>query len=512
MSLVHHLLSALVQVLSPGLLAVILFGVLFGFIFGAIPGLGPVIAMVLLFPVTLAMDPLPAVVLLAAVYPAGVYGGSVTAVLVNTPGDPSSTVTTFDGYPMTKRGEGTIALGVILAASVIGGLLSALALLLIAPPFARIALQIGPEVVFAIGLFGVVILVVVSRGSMLKGLIASVFGFLLAMVGFSPFRGVERFTFGVDYLQGGIPIVPLIIGLFAISEALMLIYQGGSIEQESKNSVSLSLRARFGELNSGLMATVRRPVSVLRSSAIGIGIGIVPGAGSIISNFVSYYVGQTFTKKGKEFGTGVVEGLIAAESSNNAATAATLIPTLVLAIPGGVAAAILLGAMRLQNIRVGPLLFAETPVLAYAIILSLFVANICMLLVGYSLSSLLQKVVKLPVEIVAPMVLVLGILGGFAYNFSTMDAVAVMVFGVLGFVIRKLGYSPVAIVFAFILGPILEENYLRAVQVAGGDPFVIVTSPASAVIIGLAVVVLVYQLVGELNDVRTRLNIREPPG
>lgn len=507
MSLVQHLIQALIEVLAAEIIAVIFFGVLFGFVFGAIPGLGPVIAMVLLFPVTLALDPLQAVVLLAAVYPAGVYGGSVTAVLVNTPGDPSSTVTTFDGYPMTKRGEGLRALGITLAASVIGGLLSALALLLIAPPFARIALQIGPAIIFAIGLFGVVLLVVVSRGSMLKGLLAAVFGLLLSIVGFSPFRGVERFTFGVDYLQGGIPIVPLIIGLFAISEALMLIYQGGRIEHDDEDATPLTLGDRLNEIKSGMMETIYRPIDVLRSSAIGISIGIVPGAGSIIANFVSYFVGQTFTEKGKEYGTGVTEGLIAAESSNNAATAATLIPTLVLAIPGGIAAAILLGVMRLQNIRVGPLLFAETPVLAYSIILSLFIANVFMLFIAYFLCSFLQKIVQVPVEYVAPMIIILGILGGFAFNFNTMDAVAVVVFGVLGFLIRKLGYSPVAIVFAFILGPILEDNYLSAVQLAGGDAWAPLLSPAPLVIIAVGGLLLVYQLLAEAVDVRNRINL-----
>lgn len=500
------LVSALAQILTPEILALVFLGVLFGFIVGVIPGLGPVIGIVLLFPLTIAMDPLPAVVMLAAIYPAGVYGGSVTAVLINTPGDPSSTVTTFDGYPMTKRGDGVLALGVTLAASVIGGLLSALALLLIAPPFARVALEIGPAIVFSIGLFGVVILVIVSRGSMLKGLVAAAFGLLLAVVGFSPFRGVERFTFGVNYLAEGVPIVPLIVGLFAISEAMMLLYQGGTIEEETGDSGRLTLGQRFSELNRGFRETIRRPVDVLRSSGIGIVIGLVPGAGAIVSNFVSYYIGQTFTSKGEEFGTGVVEGLIAAESSNNAATAATLIPTLVLGVPGGIAAAILLGVLQLKNIRVGPQLFAATPELAYGIVLSLFLANVFMLFVGYSLSSVIKRVVELRVEVIAPMIVLMAILGGFANNFSTLDAVAVVVFGMIGFAMRKLGYSPVAVVFGFILGPILETYYLRAVQLAGGDQLAVITAPVPAAIIGVAGVILVYQLTQEARDVRDNLN------
>ncbi|MGQ4556145.1 tripartite tricarboxylate transporter permease [Halobellus sp. GM3] len=505
MATTAYLLEALAQILQPSVLVFILFGVLFGFIFGAIPGLGPVIAIVLLFPLTIAMDPLPAVVMLTAVYPAGVYGGSVTAVLINTPGDPSSTVTTFDGYPLTKQGDGVLALGVILASSVIGGLLSALALLLIAPPFAQLALRIGPAIIFAIGLFGVVILVLISRGSMLKGLIGAVIGLLLAVIGYSPVRGTARFTFDNSYLEGGIPIVPLIVGLFAISEVLMLIYQGGSIEAEGSPEIS-TFKTRLGELNGGIVETLRRPLDVVRSAAIGIIIGIVPGAGSIISNFVSYYIGRTVSKNGDQFGTGAIEGLISAETSNNAATAATLIPTLVLGIPGGVAAAILLGVMQMKNVRVGPLLFAETPELAYAIVLSLFIANLVMLLVGYSLSSLLQKVVTLPVEIVAPMVLVLSILGGFAFNFNTLDAVAVIVFGVLGFVLRKLGYSPVTIIFGFILGPILENYYISAVQAAGGDRLAVVTAPIPGLIVSLAGLLLLYQLIEEAKAIRRRIS------
>ncbi|WP_144902121.1 tripartite tricarboxylate transporter permease [Halobellus captivus] len=515
MATANILLDALAQVLTPEVMLMVFVGVVFGFIIGVIPGLGPVIGIVLLFPLTIAMDPLPAVVLLASVYPAGVYGGSVTAVLINTPGDPSSTVTTFDGYPMTKRGDGVLALGVTLASSIIGGVLSVLALLLIAPPFARIALQIGPSIVFAIGLAGVVILVIVSRGSMLKGLVASAFGLLLSVVGYSSFRGVERFTFGVDYLEQGIPMIPLIVGLFAISEAMMLLYQGGSIEEDkegSERSPETSpdkniLRRRLQDMNRGILETLRRPASVLRSSSIGIAIGLVPGAGSIVANFVSYYVGRTFSKRGDEFGTGAIEGLIAAESSNNAATAATLIPTLVLGVPGGIAAAILLGVLQLKNIRVGPQLFVETPELAYGVVLALLFANIVMLFVGYSLSSLIKNIVEIRVEIIAPMIVILAILGGFANNFSGIDSIAVIIFGILGFAMRKLGYSPISVVFGFILGPILETYYLRAVQAAGGDQLAVIFAPIPATIIGVAGLVLVYQLISEVKDIRRRVNI-----
>jgi putative tricarboxylic transport membrane protein len=505
MSLSTVLVEALARVLAPDLLVLVFLSVSFGVVIGAVPGLGPVIGMVLLFPLTISLDPLPAVALLASIYLSGVYGGSIAAVLINTPGDPSSTVTTFDGYPMTKQGDGIKALGVTLSASVIGGLLSGLALLLIAPPFAQIALQITPDVIFAIGLFGIVILVLVSRGSMLKGLVASVFGLLLSIVGFSPYRGVERFTFGVDYLEDGIAIVPLIVGLFAISEAIMLVYQGGSIEGGEDTDVTRTMKQRFGELRSGMTATVRRPLTVLRSSAIGITIGIVPGSGSIVANFVSYYVGQAFSKAGDAFGTGSIDGLISAESSNNSATAATLIPTLVLGIPGGVAAAILLGVLRLKGVRVGPLLFAETPKLAYAIILALLVANVFMLVVGSVVSVFVQRVVQTPVEIVAPAVFILAVLGGFAHNFQTADAVAVIVFGVLGFVLRELGYSIIAIVFGFILGPILENNYLRAVQTAGTDPLTAFSSPVPVAIVGVALLLLVYQLFDEAAQLRERI-------
>jgi len=265
------------------------------------------------------------------------------------------------------------------------------------------------------------------------------------------------------------------------------------------------MKQRFGELYSGMISTVGRPLTVLRSSAIGITIGIIPGSGSIIANFVSYYVGQTFSKAGDAFGTGSIEGLISAESSNNAATAATLIPTLVLGIPGGVAAALLLGVLRLKGVRVGPRLFAETPELAYAIVLALLVANVFMVVVGSVVSVFVQKVVRIPVEIVAPAVLILAILGGFASNFQTADAIAVIVFGVLGFALRKLGYSIIAIVFGFILGPILENNYLRAVQTAGTNPLDALSSPITIAIIGLALLLLIYQLIDEARRLRERI-------
>lgn len=508
MTLFELFIESLLQITTLEMLVIIFLSVVFGVTAGAIPGLGPVIGMVLVFPLVFRMDSLPAIVMIAAIYPAGVYGGSITAVLINTPGDPSSTVTTFDGYPMTKRGEGNIALGVVLIASVIGGILSTSILLLVAPPFASIALDITPDIIFAVGLFGVIILVLVSRGSLLKGLVSSVFGLLLSTVGFSPLRGVERFTFGIDYLGSGIRIVPLVVGMFAISEAIMLIYQGGTIERDGDNSTdSMSIRRRFVGLNQGFIEAINRPLTMLRSSAIGIAIGITPGAGSIVSNFVSYYVGQTFSRVGDKFGTGSIEGLICAESSNNAATSATLIPTLVLAIPGGVAAAIILGVMQLKGVRVGPLLFVETPVFAYAIILSLLLANVFMLFVGYTFSGIVQRVVQIPVEIVAPSVFILAILGTFASNFNTLDSVAVIVFGIIAFVMRKLGYSPIAVVFGFILGPILEIHYLRATQVAGGDQLAAFTSPIPFTIITLATILLIYQLHIETRGVRENFRL-----
>jgi putative tricarboxylic transport membrane protein len=501
------ILEALLQLLTPEMLLLVFLSVLFGFTIGAIPGLGPVVGMVLLFPLTIPMDPLPAVVMLAAVYPAGVYGGSVTAVLVNTPGDPSSIVTTFDGYPMMKNGDGLLALGTTLTASVCGGLLSTLILLVLAPPFASHALHIGPATIFAVGLFGIVILVVVSRGSMLKGLVAASFGLLLAIVGFSPHTGTERFTFGSEYLAGGIPIVTLVIGLFAISEAMMLLYQGGTIEENPQQSTAERYRGKLTEMNQGVRSTLERPVSVIRSSSIGIGIGIVPGAGAIVANFVSYFVGKSFTSEGEKFGTGAVEGLISAESSNNAATSATLIPTLVLAVPGGIAAAILLGVLQLKNVRVGPQLFVETPELAYGIVLSLIIANVFMLLVGYFLSPVIHKVAKIDVEIIVPAIVVLSLLGGFAYNFDSMDVLAVLLFGIVGFTMRKLGFSPVAVVFGFILGPILENYYLNAVQLEGGDAFAVFLSPIPIVIILLSTIVLASQLLNEVRTIGDRLNI-----
>lgn len=480
--------TVLTNILSPFTLGLIVLAVIYGIIFGVIPGLGPALAITLLIPFSIQLAPIPGLAIIGAAYVSSVYGGSITAILINTPGEPTSVATTFDGYPMAREGDAHVALGASLLASVVGGIISILALVTIAPMLADVAVKFGAAEFFAIGVFGLVIIAVVSRGMFLKGGIATVFGLGLALVGYSPTSGVARYAFDISYLAAGISLVPVVVGLFAVSEAILLIDEGGQIADDEDDDSEVG-----GSLMEGVSAAVSRPISVLRASAIGVGFGIIPGIGASMANFVAYFDLKSSSDKGDQFGSGVVEGVIAPEASNNAVTAAALIPTLVLGIPGNVATTLLLGALLFNQIQIGPLLFQESPELAYSFFFALLVANILILAIGYVVSTRLISLTTLDIELIAPAVVIMSILGTFALNFAVYDAFLAVVVGILAAFLRKLGYPPVNIVFGFILGPILERNYQRALQLSGGE-LSIFFEPLPLAMLSLSVILLVYNL------------------
>ncbi|MFC7216097.1 tripartite tricarboxylate transporter permease [Saliphagus sp. GCM10025334] len=506
---INLLIAVLENVLTAKVLLLILLGVTYGIIFGVIPGLGPPLAIALLIPITIGLDPVAGLALLGAAYIAAVYGGAISAILLNTPGEPTSVATTFDGYPLARQGKAHIALGVSLLSSFVGGVISLIALVLLAPLLADVAIQFGAAEYFAIGVFGLVVIAAVSRGALLKGGIASVLGLLLGFVGFSPTTGVSRFTFDISYLSSGLSLVPIVVGLFAISEAIMLVDQGGTITSDSDDvaasnggeTPSGEISVPTGSLVEGIREAAKRPGSMLRSSLIGVGFGIIPGVGAAIANFVAYFDLQSSSKESDKFGKGAIDGVIGPEASNNAVTAAALIPTLVLAIPGNVATTLLLGALVFYDIRIGPLLFAETPELAYSFFAAILIANVAMFVIGYFVSSRLIPLTKLPVEIIGPGVIIMSIIGTFALNFQMLDSVLALIVGTLTVMLRKLEFPPVNIVFGLILAPILETNYQRALQLSGGE-YGIFLDPGPLTLFALSAIVIGYNLVKAITGVQ----------
>lgn len=484
------------NIFAPITFLLITASVIYGILFGVIPGLGPPLAVALLIPLSIGLDPITAISMMGAAYISAVYAGSISAVLINTPGEPTSTATTFDGYPLTRQGKANEALGASLASSTIGGLLSLLVLVTVAPAMANVAIKFGATEFFALGVFGLVVIAVISRGALLKGALAAVLGLLLAMVGYSPTMAVPRFSFGNSYLAGGIPLVPVIVGLFAVSEAIMLIIQGGQIAEGEEGGTHV-----VGSLMVGVRKALNRPVAVLRSSAIGIGFGIIPGIGAAVANFVAYYHMKSFSSESEKFGSGAIDGVIGPEASNNAVTAAALIPTLVLGIPGNVTTTILLGALLFNGIQIGPLLFSETPELAYSFFFAVFVANILMFVFGYFIAKRLIRFTRLPIEVIAPAVIIMSILGTFALNFNVLDSLLVVIVGVIAVPLRKLGFSPINLVFGLILGPILETNYHRALNLSQGDYSIFFTNSISAALLLLSALILAYNIIQAVTGV-----------
>lgn len=496
--------TVLASLVDPIMILLIAATVVYGIIFGVVPGLGPPIAIILLIPVTVLIDPPMALAMMGAAYVSSVYGGSISAILLNVPGEPTSIATTFDGYPMTRKGEAHIALGASVLSSTVGGLLSLLVLILVAKPAADIAIQFGAQEFFALGIFGLAIVAVISRGSMLKSIIATLIGLFVAVIGFSPMTGVRRFTFGISYLSQGIDLIIVIVGLFAVSEAMILIEKGGQIS-DTDGDVDLEVSR---DLWVGVREALNRPIAVFRASLIGIVFGLVPALGAAVANFVAYFDLQSASSESDKFGTGVVEGIIAPEASNNAVTASSLVPTLVIGIPGNVTTAILLGVITFQGIRVGPELFSRTPELVYIFFGSLFIANVFVFIFGFLISHQLISLTEIDVEILAPAIMITSIMGAFTLSFSTSDAIFALIIGVIGFSLRKLEYSPINMVFGLILGPIIESNYQRALLSGGGNYLTFFESPLALILIIVSFVIAASRVVSIITGTSLMNRIR----
>ena len=443
------LLAGMAILINPFMVGVILIGTVIGIVVGALPGLSGSTTAALLLPITITMSPVAAVAFLGSIYCAANYGGSITAILVNTPGDPSASATAFDGYPLAAQGKAGLALGISAIASAIGGIFSVFVLIVATPLLAKFAYSFGPPEYFALAVFGLSMLGAVGGDIGVKNLISGAIGLLLATVGIELTTGIERFTFGIPELTDGLGFVPVLTGLFAMSELLVMVSQRHlKIELLALDAVKLPAAADFRK--SGKSITI--------GCILGTFIGILPALGATTAALLAYNESKRWSKYKHEFGKGSIEGVAGPEAANNAAVGGAMVPTLALGIPGSTTAAIILAGMIIQGVRPGPHLFTEQPELLYAVFASMLGANVLYLWLGLVAAKLFARISLIPASFLWPSVFVLCVAGAYAPNQTMVDVWTMLVFGVIGYLMRRHGFPPAPLVMGLVLGQMVEES------------------------------------------------------
>jgi putative tricarboxylic transport membrane protein len=478
------LISACLQLIQPFNLFMLVLGVVLGIIVGIMPGLGPPLGIAISLPFTFYLTPIQAFSLLLGVYSGGIYGGSISAIILGIPGTAPAAATVMDGHPMFKKGKGGEALSYALIASVTGGVFSAVCLTLIAPMLAKIAIRFGPPEYFAMGLFGITVVGKVSGRSVLKGFISGAIGIFLTTLGIDPVNANLRFTFDNVNLYAGISFIPLLIGLFAIPEMLLKCEE---LLVRAKRSESLKVKMP------GLRVLYRYRNIFLRSSIIGTIIGIVPAEGGAIGAFIGYGEAKRNSKHPDQYGTGIPEGIIAPETANNATIGGALIPTLTLGIPGSAAAAVLLGALMIQGFTPGPRLFTEAPELMYSIFVGLFIINGLLLLIGIGAIRFAVRVMNVPDKVIIPVVLLLCFIGAYSIKNSMFGVWIMLWTGLMGYLFRKFDFPVIPCVLGFVLGPIIEVSLRQSLTLSDGSWLIFATRPISIIVYFLLLATFFFQ-------------------
>lgn len=465
--MVSQLSAACSELFTPLPLLAIVAGTAGGIIIGAIPGLTATMAVALLVPVTFGMDKVAGLALLGGVYSGGMFGGAISSILLSTPGTPAAAATAFDGYPLTRQGKGGVAITVATVASFWGGVISTIALLLVAPVLAKFSLRFGPPENFLLAIMGLASIVTLTSGNLIKGLISGVIGLLIASIGTDPINAYPRFAESVPEMYDGIKDIPAMIGLFSISQLLDLTGDA-TIVQELAADLSTLKQKRMPK---GLGPTI------VRGGFIGTIVGMLPGAGATISAFISYNTTKSLAKDPETFGKGNPKGVAASESANNGCVGGSLVPMLTLGIPGNSVAACLMGGLTINNLIPGPELFTKYGTITYGFILSLFLANIVFLILGIYLAPCFARISTAPNSLLIPAIAVLSIVGSFAMRNMMFDVWTMMAFGLGGYFLHKMGFDLGAVVLGLILGKITEEGFGGALAISGGSPAIFFTRP-----------------------------------
>jgi putative tricarboxylic transport membrane protein len=485
MDLLNYLGIGFSVALQPVNLFYCFVGVFIGTLIGVLPGIGPVGAMSLLLPTTFKSTPEAAIIMLAGIYYGAMYGGSTTSILVNIPGEAASVVTCLDGYQMARQGRAGPALGIAAFGSFIAGTLSILGLMLLAPPLSRIAIQFGPPEYFTLMVLGLTILIYLAHGSMPKALIMAALGIVLGLIGLDSINARPRFTFERLELIDGVGLVPIVMGLFGISEVLV------NLEQVIRRDI-------FETKIKGLFPSVkdwRESLGAMtRGSLLGFFLGILPGGGAVISSFISYAIEKRVSKHPEKFGKGAIEGVAGPESANNAATGGAFIPLLTLGIPPNVVMAMLLGAFMIHGVQPGPLMMKQNPGIFWGVIASMYIGNIMLLVLNLPLIGMWVQVLKVPYKILFPLILLFCLIGVYSMNNLSFDLYVMLFFGVVGWLMRKFGYEGAPLILAYVLGPMLENALRQSLLISQGSFLIFVTRPISAAALGFAFLLLLTAL------------------
>lgn len=457
-------------------LAALIAGTIYGIIIGVLPGLGPSAGMALALPLVLKWHPATALIFMGSLYKCSNYGGSITAILVNTPGDASNAATILDGYPMCEKGKGGVALAISATGAMVGGTIGMICLIFSAPFLAEFALRFGPAEYFLTALLALSIIAAVVQGATIKGLISAGLGLMLSTVGFDVVTGHLRFTFGWSPIEDGIPLIQALVGLFAVTQSLVLAESAESISRIGK------LAGGFWE---GVMTYFKYPYAIIRAAAIGLFIGILPAVGQSSAGLLAWAEAKRESKHPETFGNGEPEGVISSETSTNACMPGDLVCTIALGIPGSVGAAIFLGVMIIFGVIPGPLVFKEKADVIYSLFVALVLTSFILFLVGITVARHFALVTLLPNEIIVPVILVVSLLGSFAIRNLMADVFISLVFGILGYIMLKGGFTPVPLLLGMVLGEMVETNYHRALMISGGSYSIFYSSIISKILIFL---------------------------
>jgi len=475
-------------------------GVLFGTFTGVLPGFGPSAAMALLIPLTFGLPSVSSIILLAGIYYGSMYGGSTASILVNIPGEAASAITCLEGYPMAKAGRAGPALGISAFGSLIGATIAIIGLMFVAPPISEFALKFGPHEFFSIMVLGLTIVTYVSTGPVIKALMMAALGLILGSVGMGVISGEPRLNFGTRYLLDGIPLVPLVMGLFGISEVLLNLEKTLKVEiyEKSVKDILPSLQ----DWGASIWA-------ILRGTVIGFFCGLLPGAGPVIASFISYAVEKKISKHPEKFGTGVIEGVASPETANNAAVQAAFIPLFTLGIPVTPAIAVLFGAFLVHGIVPGPLLISQKPDLFWGVVASMYLGNIMLLVLNLPLINLWVRIVRIPYVFLFPLILLFCLIGAFSMDFSVADIYFMLIFGVMGYIMKKFQYEGAPLILGFILGPAMEKAVRQALIISHGDFGSFWVRPICAVTLSVAAFLLLTNILPYFKSRRPAIGIEE---
>jgi putative tricarboxylic transport membrane protein len=485
MEILQHLAMGAQVAFTPANLFYCFLGVFLGTMIGVLPGIGPAGAIAMLLPVTFGMGPASAIIMLAGIYYGSQYGGSISSILVNIPGESSSVVTTLDGYQMARKGRAGPALGIAAFGSFIAGTLAIVPMMVLAVPFSEVAISFGPPEYFALVVLGLSLLVNLARGSKFKGVIMAILGIGLAQVGMDIMTGKTRLTFGVAELERGISLIPLAMGLFGVAEIF------DNIGKSMKLEVFASrIKGLFPSRDDW-----RRSIApILRGSGLGFFLGLLPGGGAILASFASYALEKRISSRPEDFGAGAIEGVAGPEAANNAAAQSNFIPLFVLGIPSNAVMGLLLGALMIHQVVPGPFFVVKHPEIFWGTVVSMYLGNVMLLVLNVPLIPLWVKLLKVPYRLLYPLILLFCIVGVYSVENSVFDVFLMIVFGIVGYVLRRMEYEMAPLVLAFILGPILENALRQSLLMSQGEFGIFFTRPVSGAALSLAILLFLLQI------------------